>query len=150
MIKMHQPSEMFWKSLKMWQNVFVQVSFVCLVTDIVQHTLLTIYFLKEHGCKNMYKKLIKLSKTFPELKAVASRCSFALKRCIKESKGDKKEFMRLCYLRIDHYCGRHTKCQAWKISKCDLNIGIFDPNAQAAFIVCELNGFHRIDQSFAL
>jgi hypothetical protein len=89
----------------------------------------------EHGCKNMYHKLKRLSKKYPELKAIASRCSFALKKCIKDSKGDKKLFMKLCYLRIDHYCGMHSKCHTWKKTKCDLNVGIFDSNAQTAFIV---------------
>jgi hypothetical protein len=87
---------------------------------------------------------MKLSKTYPEIKSVASRCFFALKKCIKDSKGDKKSFLKLCYVRIDHYCGIHSNCHTWKKTSCDMNIGIFDPSAQQAFMVSVTHCFFLI------
>ena len=83
----------------------------------------------------MYYKLLKLSKEHSEIKSVASRTSYALKKCIKDSNGNKEQFIQMCQLRIAHFCGNHKKCHLWKKTVCKLNIGVFKEISQEVYKV---------------
>ena len=90
----------------------------------------------EHGCKNFKKRLEKLGQIHPEIKQIASRCAIALRSCLKQCQGQKWVFLKLVQLRVNHYCGDHSKCPKWRNGRaCDTTLGITNMEAKEKFIV---------------
>src|SRR4051794_23114229 len=86
-----------------------------------------------HGCKNFKKKLETLGKTYPEIKAVAIRCSKAMANIIVSSHGNNRLFLNLIEKKMSHYCNDHRHCA--DAAKCNKTAVVINAKAQKLFKV---------------
>jgi hypothetical protein len=59
-----------------------------------------------------------LEKKHKELKGMSGRCAKALKKIILASEQNEQQFRNMIDIKIDHYCGIHTKCEDSSSSVC--------------------------------
>jgi hypothetical protein len=74
-----------------------------------------------------------LAKVHKELKPFGSRSANSMKKIVLESMTDHVKFKSLVEMKVDHYCGIHTKCL--DIKSCLKSKSIESEPAKIAFLV---------------